>query len=76
MMLIPQPKGANLMKLKMLELDLQLPERYDPLDLRTFVSARLCNYGEPLRWAITSVVSAPTNRSLQVLKIEAVILTF
>ncbi len=55
------------MRLKMIQIELLWPKEVPSNELRKFVREKLFNYGEPLRWAITSVEQRK-------LKLEAVVI--
>ena len=61
------------MRLKSLELKLHWPETLLIQDLRGYVVDELRNYGEPIRWAITSISSSELGSTRQ-LNIEAVVI--
>ncbi len=63
------------MKLKVLQLDLQWPKEVTVLDLRSWVVSQLIAYGEPLRWAITSVQPPLRTDSFRQLRVEAVVIS-
>ncbi len=62
------------MRLEQLELDLIWPPEITLLELRTWIKAQLLEYGEPLRWAITSIRSATVGSCYRELKVEAVLI--
>ncbi len=62
------------MKLEFIELELEWPYELSVLDLRPYILSKLIKYGEPLRWAITSL-STYSEKSLQKIYIEAVLIT-
>ena len=43
------------MNLKFLELDLDWPYELSVFDLKDYILSQLMEYGDPLRWAISSV---------------------
>jgi len=55
------------------ELDLDWPFEISIFDLRSYVLTELMNYGEPLRWAITSVTDHP-EKETQIMLVEAVLI--
>tara|TARA_Y100001968_G_C18738236_1_gene427684 strand:- start:217 stop:450 length:234 start_codon:yes stop_codon:yes gene_type:complete len=59
--------------LEFIELDLDWPYELDVCDLKSYVLSNLKNYGEPLRWAITSLTTQSGNRN-QKISIEAVLI--
>tara|TARA_B100000579_G_C22080108_1_gene509760 strand:+ start:170 stop:394 length:225 start_codon:yes stop_codon:yes gene_type:complete len=60
-------------KLEFLELELDWPSELSIFDLRNFIISNLTNYGEPLRWAITSLTTY-NRESTQKISIEAVLI--
>ncbi len=61
------------MNLEFRELDLDWPFEISIFDLRSYVLTELMNYGEPLRWAITSVTDHP-EKETQIMLVEAVLI--
>ncbi len=61
------------MRLKSLELQLDWPETLLIKDLRCYVVEELNNYGDPIRWAITSISFSESELTRQ-LNLEAVVL--
>ena len=61
------------MKLEFIELDLDWPSELKVFDLKNYILSQLIEYGEPLRWAITSVTSH-SERKIQKISIEAVLI--
>ena len=59
------------MNLEFLELDLDWPFELSLLDLKKYILSKLMEYGEPLRWAITSVANYP-EKKIQIISIEVV----
>ncbi len=59
------------MNLKFLELDLDWPSELSVLDLKGYILSELRIYGEPLRWAITSVTTH-SEKGNQILSLEVV----
>ncbi len=59
------------MNLKFLELDLEWPSELSIFDLKNYILSELNIYGEPLRWAITSVTSHPEKEN-KILSVEVV----
>tara|TARA_Y100001968_G_scaffold198579_1_gene182169 strand:- start:737 stop:967 length:231 start_codon:yes stop_codon:yes gene_type:complete len=57
--------------LKFLELDLEWPSELSIFDLKNYILSELNIYGEPLRWAITSVTSHPEKEN-KILSVEVV----
>ena len=59
------------MNLEFIELDLEWPSELSVFDLKNYIFSKLIEYGEPLRWAITSVTTHP-DRKIQIMSIEVV----
>ena len=61
------------MNLEFIELELDWPSELSVVELRNYILANLMNYGEPLRWAITSLTTH-SRESIQKISIEAVLI--
>ena len=61
------------MNLEFIELELDWPSDLSVIDLRNYILAKLINYGEPLRWAITSLTTH-SRGSIQKISIEAILI--
>ena len=61
------------MNLEFIELDLDWPFELSLLDLKKYILSKLVEYGEPLRWAITSVTNHP-EKKIQIISIEVVLI--
>ena len=61
------------MYLKFIELDLDWPSELSVFDLRNYILSKLLEYGEPLRWAITSVINHP-EKKIQIISVEVVLI--
>ena len=61
------------MNLEFVELDLDWPYEVSLLNLKNYILSELKEYGEPLRWAITSVTSQ-TEKKIQVISLEVVLI--
>ena len=59
------------MKLEFIELHIDWPSELSVFELRNYILSKLINYGEPLRWAITSLTNYP-GKTTQKMSIEAV----
>ena len=59
------------MNLEFIELYLDWPSELSVFDLRNYILSKLLNYGEPLRWAITSLTNY-SGKTTQQMSIEAV----
>ena len=61
------------MNLEFIELDLDWPSELSVFDLKEYILSKLVEYGEPLRWAITSVTSHSEKKG-QIISLEVVLL--
>ena len=61
------------MNLEFIELDLDWPFELSLFDLKNYILSKLMEYGEPLRWAITSVTNHP-EKKIQIISIEVVLI--
>ena len=61
------------MNLEFIALDLDWPFELSLLDLKKYILSKLVEYGEPLRWAITSVTNHP-EKKIQIISIEVVLI--
>ena len=61
------------MNLEFIELDLDWPAEVSVFDLKSYILSKLIEYGEPLRWAITSVTTHP-EKKIQILSVEVVLI--
>ena len=61
------------MNLEFIELDLDWPFELSVFDLKNYILSNLLTYGEPLRWAITSLTT-PYEQTIQKISIEAVLI--
>ena len=61
------------MNLEFIELELDWPSELRVFDLRNYILSKLMNYGEPLRWAITSLTTY-SRESTQKMSVEAVLI--
>ena len=61
------------MNLEFIELDLDWPSELSVLDLKQYILSKLVEYGEPLRWAITSVTTHSEKKS-QIISLEVVLI--
>jgi hypothetical protein len=59
--------------LEFIELDLNWPFELSLLDLKKYILSKLTEYGDPLRWAITSVTNDP-EKKIQIISIEVVLI--
>ena len=61
------------MNIKFAEIEIDWPSEIKVVSLRKYILSRLSKYGEPLRWAISSV-SSSSEKCKQRISIEAVFL--
>ncbi len=61
------------MNLEFIELDLDWPVELSVYDLKNYIISTLSEYGEPIRWAITSVTNHP-EPTPQIISIEVVLI--
>ena len=61
------------MNLEFIELDLDWPSELSVFDLRSYILSKLMEYGDPLRWAITSVATH-SEKKIQVISVEVVLI--
>ena len=61
------------MKLEFIELELEWPSDLTLIDLKDYILSKLMEYGEPLRWAITSM-STHVPKQNQIISVEAVLI--
>ena len=63
------------MNLEFIELDLDWPFEVSLFDLKNHILSKLMEYGEPLRWAITSVTNHP-EKKIQIISVEVVLIVY
>ena len=61
------------MNLEFIELDLDWPSELSVFDLKEYILSKLVKYGEPLRWAITSVTTYSEKKG-QIISLEVVLI--
>ena len=61
------------MNLEFIELDLDWSSELRVFDLKNYILSQLMKYGEPLRWAITSVTTH-SQKNIQVISVEVVLI--
>ncbi len=61
------------MNLKFIRLDLDWSYQLSVFDLKNYISTELMKYGEPLRWAISSVTTH-SEKKIQIISVEAVLI--
>ena len=60
------------MNLEFIELDLDWPSEVSVFELKNYILSKLIEYGEPLRWAISSVTTY-SGKKIQIISVEAVL---
>ena len=63
------------MKLEFIELDIEWPSELTLFDLKNYILSKLKEYGNPLRWAITSVTTPLENKN-QIISVEVVFIIY
>ena len=61
------------MTLEFIELELDWSSELSVFDLKDYILSKLINYGEPLRWGITSLTNH-SGTTTQTISIEAVLI--
>ena len=61
------------MNIKFIEIEIDWPSEIKLVSLKMYILSKLSKYGEPLRWAISSL-SNPSEKCMQKIRIEAVFL--
>ena len=61
------------MNLEFIELDFDWPSEVSVFDLKKYILSKLMEYGEPLRWAITSVTNHSVKK-VQIISVEVVLI--
>ena len=61
------------MNLEFIELDLDWPYELSIFELKDYILSKLMEYGEPLRWAITSVTTH-SEKKIQLISLEVVLI--
>ena len=61
------------MNLEFIELELDWPSELSIFDLKKHILSKLMEYGEPLRWAITSATTNSEEKT-QVISLEVVLI--
>ena len=61
------------MNLEFIELDLDWPSGLSIFQLKDYILSKLMEYGEPLRWAITSVTTH-SEKEIQIISVEVVLI--
>ena len=63
------------MKLEFKEFNLEWPSKVSLFDLKNYILSMLKEYGEPLRWAITSV-DTDTEKEIEIISVEVVLIVY
>ena len=63
------------MNLEFIELDIDWPSELSVFDLKKYILSNLMEYGEPLRWAITSVTTH-SEKKIQIISLEGVFIIY
>ena len=63
------------MNIEFIELELDWPSDLSVFELKNYIFSKLMNYGEPLRWAITSLTNY-SGTTTQIISIEAVLIIY
>ena len=61
------------MNLEFIELEIDWPYELSIFDLKKYILSKLKEFGDPLRWAITSVTSH-SEKKIQVISLEVVLI--
>ncbi len=61
------------MDLEFIELKIDWPSEIGLFELKNYILSKLIDYGEPLRWAITSL-NTHSEKKIQIITIEAVLI--
>ena len=61
------------MNLEFIELDLEWSSELSVYGLKNFILSKLLEYGDPLRWSITSV-NSQSDEKIQIISVEAVLI--
>ena len=61
------------MKLEFIELDIDWPDELSIVDLKKHILSVLKEFGDPLRWAITSVTTR-SEKKIQIISVEVVLI--
>ena len=56
-----------------MELELDWPSEVSVFELKSYILSKLMEYGEPLRWAISSVTSY-SEKKIQIISVEVVLI--
>ena len=61
------------MNLEFIELELDWPAELSVFELKNYILSKLIEYGEPLRWAITSVTTH-SKKNIEIMSLEVVLI--
>ena len=61
------------MNIEFIELDIDWPYELSIVELRRHIISKLKKFGDPLRWAITSVTTR-SEKKIQIISLEAVLI--
>ena len=61
------------MNLEFKELDLDWPNELSVVHLKSYILSKLIKYGEPIRWAITSITTQ-SEKKPQIISIEVMLI--
>ena len=61
------------MNLEFIELDIDWPYELSIVDLKKYILSKLREFGDPLRWAITSVTTR-SEKKIQIISVEVVLI--
>ena len=61
------------MNLEFIEFDIDWPYELSIVDLKKYILSKLREFGDPLRWAITSVTTHP-EKKIQIISLEVVLI--
>ena len=61
------------MNLEFIELDIDWPYELSIVDLKKYILSELRKFGDPLRWAITSVTTR-SEKKIQIISVEVVLI--
>ena len=61
------------MNIEFIELDIDWPYELSIVDLKKYILSKLRKFGDPLRWAITSVTTR-SEKKIQIISVEVVLI--
>ena len=62
------------MNIEFIELDLDWPAEVNIFQLKNYILSKLMEYGDPLRWAISSVTTY-SEKKIQIISVEVVLIS-